>query len=56
MYRGWNTLLAQMIEAARDLPTGPGPTPAALATCEALGDTGSPGAVGREATCVMAAG
>jgi len=43
-------------QAARDLPTGPGPTPAALATCEALGDTGSPGAVGREATCVMAAG
>ena len=40
--------------AARDLPAGPGPTPAALAACEALGDGGSPAAIGREAACVMA--
>jgi hypothetical protein len=42
--------------AARDLPTGPGPTPAALAACEAPGDGGSPAAIGREAACVLAAG
>ena len=40
---------------ARDLPTGPGPTPAELAACEALGTGGSPAAIGREATCVLAA-
>jgi hypothetical protein len=42
--------------AAHDLPTGPGPAPAALAACEALGTGGSPAAVGREAACVVAAG
>ena len=42
--------------AASDLPTGPGPTPSAVAACEALGVGGSPAALGREATCVLAAG
>ena len=43
-------------DAARDLPTGPGPTPAALAACEQLGVSGSSAAIGREAACVLAAG
>jgi hypothetical protein len=42
-------------DAARDLPTSPGPTPSALAACEQLGADGSPAAVGREAPCVLAA-
>jgi hypothetical protein len=42
--------------AARDLPTGPGPTPAALAACQQLGTGGSPAAIAHEAACVLAAG
>ena len=37
-------------------PTGPGPTPAALAGCVALGSDGSPAAVARVAACVLAPG
>jgi hypothetical protein len=35
-------------------PTGPGPTPAALAACTALGSDGSPAALQRVAACVLA--
>jgi hypothetical protein len=38
------------------LPTGAGPTPAALAACELLGNDGSAAALDREAACVLAAG
>jgi len=41
--------------AASNLPGGSGPTSSALADCEALDTDGSPGAVGREASCVLAA-
>ena len=42
--------------AAADLPTGAGPTPAALAACEALGADGSAAALDREVACILAAG
>ena len=35
------------------LPTGPGPTPNALATCTALGAEGTPVAIERVAACVV---
>jgi len=41
---------------AGGLPTGPGPSPAALAGCVALGASGSPAAVERVAGCVLALG
>ena len=37
-----------------DLPTTPGPTPGALAGCVTLGASGSPAAMERVATCVLA--
>lgn len=42
--------------ASADLPTGVGPTAAALAACEALGADGSAAALDREVACVLAAG
>jgi hypothetical protein len=39
---------------AAGTPSGPGPTPAGLARCVALGAGGSPAAVGRVAACVLA--
>ncbi len=38
----------------RGMPVGPGPTPAAVDRCVALGGTGSPAAVARVADCVLA--
>ena len=38
------------------LPTGPGPTPADLDACVALGDTGSPAGVDRVSSCILARG
>jgi hypothetical protein len=39
-----------------DLPTGPGPAPAAVDACVSLGSNGSPAAVERVAACVLATG
>ena len=39
-----------------DLPTGPGPTPAALDACVAPGADGSPAAIDRVSSCVLAGG
>ena len=36
------------------LPTGPGPAPAAVDACVALGSEGTPSAVARVADCVLA--
>ena len=40
-------------DTAGGLPSGPGPTPAALAGCVALGTDGTPAAVRRVADCVL---